>query len=152
MIYLQNFTGIASLNALPYVYHSCHYFIIQTVTKETTLPEDRENKISCSNFTNEMEVALEVISGKWKSTIIWNLYLAEKIRFNEFFKIIPGITQKMLTQQLRKLEDNKLVTRTVYPSTPPTVEYSLTPLAQDVIPILENLNQWGKKVIQSYTR
>ncbi len=114
------------------------------------MPEDRENKISCSNFTHEMEVALEVISGKWKSTILWNLYLAEKIRFNEFFKIIPGITQKMLTQQLRKLEENKLVERTVYPSTPPTVEYSLTPLAHDVIPILESLNLWGKKVIQSY--
>ncbi len=118
--------------------------------KECTLPEDRENKISCSNFTNEMEVALEVITGKWKSTILWNLHLAEKIRFNEFFKIIPGITQKMLTQQLRKLEENKLVNRTVYPSTPPTVEYSLTPLAKDVIPILESLNKWGKKVIESY--
>ncbi len=114
------------------------------------MPEDRENKVSCSNFINEREVALEVISGKWKSTIIWNLHLSGKIRFNEFFKIIPGITQKMLTQQLRKLEENKLVVRTVYPSTPPTVEYSLTPLAEDVIPILENLRQWGKKIIQSY--
>ncbi len=114
------------------------------------MPEDRENKISCTNFTHEMEVALEVISGKWKSTILWNLHLSEKIRFSEFFKIIPGITQKMLTQQLKKLEENKLVVRTVYPSTPPTVEYSLTPLAKDVIPILENLNHWGKKVIHSH--
>ncbi len=114
------------------------------------MPEDRENKISCSNFTQEMEVALEVISGKWKSAILWNLHVAEKIRFNEFFRIIPGVTQKVLTQQLRKLEENKLVNRTVYPSTPPTVEYSLTALGKDVIPILENLNQWGKKVIQSY--
>ncbi len=120
--------------------------------KEVALPEDRENKVSCSNFTNEREVAIEVISGKWKSTILWNLHLAEKIRFNEFFKIIPGITQKMLTQQLRKLEDNKLVVRTVYPSTPPTVEYSLTPLAKDVIPILESLSHWGKKVIASYNK
>ncbi len=114
------------------------------------MPEDRENKISCSNFTHEMEVALEVISGKWKSTILWNLHLSEKIRFNEFFKIIPSITQKMLTQQLRKLEESNLVVRTVFPSTPPTVEYSLTPLAKEVMPILESLNLWGKKVIQSY--
>ncbi len=118
--------------------------------KEFALPGDRENKVCSSNFTIEMEVALEVISGKWKSTILWNLHLEDKIRFNEFFKIIPSITQKMLTQQLRKLEENKLVVRTVYPSTPPTVEYSLTALAKDVIPILEDLNQWGKKVIQSY--
>ncbi len=116
------------------------------------MPEDRENKVSCNNFVNEREVALEVISGKWKSTILWNLHLAEKIRFNEFFKIIPSITQKMLTQQLRNLEKNKLVVRTVYPSTPPTVEYSLTPLAKDVIPILESLSHWGKKVIKSYNK
>ncbi len=116
------------------------------------MPEDREHKISCGNFTHEMEVALEVITGKWVSTIVWNLHLAEKIRFNEFFKLIPGITQKMLTQQLRKLEENKLVIRTVYPSTPPTVEYSLTPLGKDVIPILEHLNAWGKKIIQQYNQ
>ncbi len=114
------------------------------------MPEDRENKVSCSKFTHEREVALEVISGKWKSTILWSLHLEDKIRYNEFFKIIPGITQKMLTQQLRTLEKNKLVARTVYPSTPPTVEYSLTPLAKDVIPILESLSRWGKKVIMSY--
>ena len=115
------------------------------------MPEDRENKISCSNFTHEMEVALEVIAGKWKSTILWNLHTAEQIRFNEFLKIIPGITQKMLTQQLRKLEESNLVSRKVYSSVPPVVEYSITPLAKDLIPILESLNQWGKKVIKSYS-
>lgn len=114
------------------------------------MPEDRENKISCSNFTHEVEVALEVITGKWKSTILLNLHTAESIRFNEFLKIIPNITQKMLTQQLRKLENDNLVIRKVYPSVPPVVEYSLTPLAKDLIPILESLNQWGKKVIISY--
>jgi len=114
------------------------------------LPEERENKISCTNFTHEVEVALEVIAGKWKSTILLNLHTAESIRFNEFLKIIPNITQKMLTQQLRKLEKNHLLIRKVYPSVPPVVEYSLTPLAKDLIPILEKLNQWGKKVIASY--
>ncbi len=117
---------------------------------EVTLPDDREHKVSCSNFIDEREVALEVISGKWKSTILWNLHLEGKIRFNEFFKIIPSITQKMLTQQLRKLEKDNLVMRTVYPSTPPTVEYSLTDLAKDLIPILESLSHFGKKVIKSY--
>ncbi len=114
------------------------------------MPEDRENKISCSNFTKEMEVALEVLSGKWKSTILWALHEFEQIRFNEFLRIIPGITQKMLTQQLRKLEENKLVSRKVYPNVPPIVEYSLTSLGKEAIPLLENLNKWGKKVIKSY--
>ncbi len=116
------------------------------------MPEDRENKVSCSNFTHEMEVALEVLSGKWKSTILWSLQDSEQIRFNEFLRIIPGITQKMLTQQLRKLEENNLVARKVYPTVPPVVEYSLTPLGKEAIPLLEALNKWGKEVIKSYNQ
>ncbi len=116
------------------------------------MPEDRENKISCSNFTKEMEVALEVLSGKWKSTILWSLHEEELIRFNEFLRIIPAITQKMLTQQLRKLEENNLIDRKVYPSVPPVVEYSLTPLGKRAIPLLEALNKWGKEVITSYNK
>ncbi len=125
----------------------CQFF-----NKENILPEDRENKISCSNFTKEMEVALEVLSGKWKSTILWSLHESEQIRFNEFLRIIPGITQKMLTQQLRKLEENNMVTRTVYPSVPPIVEYSLTELGKRSIPLLDALNKWGKEVISSYNK
>ncbi len=116
------------------------------------MPEDRENKISCSNFTNEMEVALEVLSGKWKSTILWSLHQSELIRFNEFLRIIPGITQKMLTQQLRKLEENNLIARKIYPTVPPTVEYSLTDLGKEAIPLLTALNKWGKEVINSYNK
>ncbi len=116
------------------------------------MPEDRENKVSCSNFTNEMEVALEVLSGKWKSTILWSLQDSEQIRFNEFLRIIPGITQKMLTQQLRKLEENNLISRKVYPTVPPVVEYSLTSLGKEAIPLLEALNKWGKEVIKSYNK
>ncbi len=114
------------------------------------MPEDRENKISCNNFVHEMEVALEVISGKWKVAILWNLHSSGIIRFNELLRIMPNITQKMLTQQLRNLEENNLVHRKIYPAVPPVVEYSLTPLAKDLIPILEKLNQWGKLVIDSY--
>ncbi len=116
------------------------------------MPEDRENKISCSNFTKEMEVAIEVLAGKWKTTILWSLHESEQIRFNEFLRIIPGITQKMLTQQLRKLEENNLVSRKIYPAVPPIVEYSLTDLGKDVIPLLNSLNKWGKEVIKSYNK
>lgn len=114
------------------------------------MPSERENKISCQHFLYEMEVALEVISGKWKSAIIWNLYLEENIRFNGFLKIIPEITQKMLTQQLRNLESSNLITRKIYPVVPPVVDYSLTPLGKELIPILEDMNRWGKKFISMY--
>ncbi len=111
------------------------------------MPEDRRNKISCSNYKCEIELTLEIISGKWKALILWNLGNYGIIRFNEFKRRIPGITQKMLTQQLRDLENNKLVSRKVYPQVPPMVEYSLTELGERLIPILEEMDKWGKDYI-----
>lgn len=111
------------------------------------MPEDRLNKISCSNYKCEIELTLEIISGKWKALILWNLGNYGTIRFNEFKKRIPGITQKMLTQQLRDLEKNKLLSRKVYPQVPPMVEYSLTELGIKLIPILEEMDKWGKDYI-----
>ncbi len=114
------------------------------------MPQERKNKISCSEFNYEMEVALEVIGGKWKAAILWNLYQLKVIQFNQFFKVLQGITQKMLTQQLKALEKDQLINRKVIPSVPPVVEYSLTPLASEVIPILDELNRFGKKVLQNH--
>ena len=111
------------------------------------MPEDRLNKISCSNYKCEIELTLEIISGKWKALILWNLGNYGTIRFNEFKRRIPGITQKMLTQQLRDLENNKLVSRKVYPQVPPMVEYSLTELGERLMPILEEMDRWGKDYI-----
>ncbi len=114
------------------------------------MPEERKNKISCSEFNYEMEVALEIIGGKWKAAILWNLYQLNVIHFNQFLKVLQGITQKMLTQQLKALEKDKLIKRKVIPSVPPMVEYSLTPLAHEVIPILDELNKFGKKILQNH--
>lgn len=111
------------------------------------MPEDRLNKISCSNYKCEIELTLEIISGKWKALILWNLGNYGIIRFNEFKRRIPEITQKMLTQQLRDLENNKLISRKVYPQVPPMVEYSLTELGENLIPILEEMDKWGKNYI-----
>jgi DNA-binding HxlR family transcriptional regulator len=111
------------------------------------MPEDRLNKISCSNYKCEIELTLEIISGKWKALILWNLGNYGTIRFNEFKRRIPGITQKMLTQQLRDLENNKLLTRKIYPQVPPMVEYSLTELGENLMPILEEMDKWGKDYI-----
>lgn len=116
------------------------------------MPKDRENKVSCQHFLYEMEIALEILSGKWKSVIIWNLYEMDTIRFNEFLRIIPGITQKMLTQQLRDLEEHNIITRRITQAKTITVEYSLTPLGEELIPILESLNLWGKKYLDIYSK
>lgn len=114
------------------------------------MPKDRTNKISCHNFNHEIEVVLEVLGGKWKVLLLLNLYEHKTIRFNEFRKLIPNISQKMLTQQLRVLEDNGLVYRTVYPQVPPMVEYGLTEIAQTLIPILHSMENWGKIYLKEY--
>lgn len=89
-----------------------------------------------------MELTLNLIGGKWKSLILW--HLGEKtMRFSELRRTLPQVTQKMLTQQLRELEDNALVNRVVYTQIPPKVEYSLTEAGKSLLPILSMLNEWG---------
>lgn len=114
------------------------------------MPDSREHKISCSNYHCEIELTLEILSGKWKALIIWNLHLHEVIRYNEFRRLIPSITQKMLTQQLKELERYGIVLRKEYPSVPPMVEYELTEMGKELIPIMEAMDQWGKKYVKEY--
>jgi len=83
-----------------------------------------------------IEVIVDVIGGKWKMLILWNLKEDLK-RFNELRRLIPGITQKMLTAQLRELERDGIVLRKVYPQVPPKVEYSLTKYGQSLKPFIE---------------
>jgi DNA-binding HxlR family transcriptional regulator len=91
-----------------------------------------------------VETCLELLSGKWKPRILWKLHQNEVMRFNEFRRSIAGnITAKMLTQQLRELENDGLITRTVYPEVPPRVEYRFSDFGQTLRPILEAIAQWG---------
>ena len=89
-------------------------------------------------------VTLGVIGGKWKPLILWHIR-DRSIRFNELMKAMSGITQKMLTQQLRELEQDGLVARKVYPEVPPRVEYSITPYGQTLEPVLQLMCDWGEK-------
>lgn len=90
-----------------------------------------------------MELTLDLIGGKWKTLILW--HLEEKtLRFSELKRSLPKITQKMLTQQLRELEASGLVKRFIYTQIPPRVEYSLSPAGKSLLPILENMCQWGR--------
>lgn len=86
--------------------------------------------------------ALEVIQGKWRLPIVLALSFGKK-RFGDIQRNIVDISPKMLSQELKALEENKIITRTVYDSKPVTVEYSLTPLGQSLKKILEELLKWG---------
>ena len=86
--------------------------------------------------------ALSIIGGKWKVIILWNLQDGVR-RFGELQRQVKGISQKMLTQELRDLEESGLVSRKVYPVVPPKVEYSLTETGWSLKPVLEQLCAWG---------
>jgi DNA-binding HxlR family transcriptional regulator len=89
-----------------------------------------------------VEATLELIGGKYKALILWHLS-SEILRFSELRKRIPKATPKMLTQQLRELEEQNLVHREVYPVIPPKVEYSLTETGRSLMPILVAMRDWG---------
>lgn len=89
-----------------------------------------------------VETTLKLIGDKWKVLILRDLFEGTK-RFNELKKSLTGVTQKMLTQQLRELESNQIIHREVYPVVPPKVEYSLTELGQSLKPVLDSLTEWG---------
>lgn len=95
-----------------------------------------------------MALVQKLLSGKRKIMILW--YLSNKVlRFNDIKKKLPDVTQKMLTQQLRSLEEDKLIFRHVYPVVPPKVEYGLTELGEKIIPILEMMHEFGAVYLES---
>lgn len=89
------------------------------------------------------EVALEIIGGKWKLVILYNLLEGTK-RFGELRRAMPHVTQRMLTRQLRELEEDGLLHREVYPQVPPKVEYSLTEIGKSLEPIVRQIDDWGE--------
>lgn len=92
-----------------------------------------------------VDATISLIGGKYKSIILWHL-IDKTLRFNELQKIITSATPKMLSQQLRELEQDGLINRVVYPVVPPKTEYSLTEYGDSLIPVLNAMCDWGKKV------
>nr|WP_154984854.1 helix-turn-helix domain-containing protein [Paenibacillus xylanexedens] len=88
---------------------------------------------------------MSVIGGKWKMIILYLLAAKQPVRFNEMQRQIGAITYKVLSAQLKELEADGLVTRKEFPQIPPKVEYSLTSKAQTILPVLEQLCEWGEK-------
>lgn len=100
-------------------------------------------------YNCEKELTLSVIGGKWKMIILWHLGKQGTKRFSDLPDLIPDITPKMLTSQLRELEDDFIVHREFYPVVPPKVEYSLTGHGRSLMPVLELMYDWGNSYIEA---
>lgn len=96
-----------------------------------------------------MALGINVLSGKWKLQILWSIYNRKIVRFNELQRTLGNITTKTLTAQLRELEGQKILQRTIYPEVPPRVEYSFTDLGMTLEPVLKALCDWGTQYLQS---
>lgn len=94
-------------------------------------------------FGCAVEATASIIGGKWKAVILFYLFQGPK-RFNELRRLLPEVTQRMLTRQLRELEHDKLVHREVYKEVPPRVEYSLTEFGSSLGPIITQMSEWGE--------
>jgi DNA-binding HxlR family transcriptional regulator len=95
-----------------------------------------------------MDVTMDYIGGKWKTVVLWYLR-KDKKRFSELRKHIPNITEKMLSLQLKDLENDGIVKRKVYPEVPPKVEYYLTDFGKTLIPMLEEIAKWGRGLAET---
>ena len=98
--------------------------------------------------TCPVAATLELIGGKYKALILWHL-ADGKLRFSQLQKLVKNATPKMLTQQLRELENQQLIHREVFPVIPPHVEYSLTELGKSLLPILVAMRDWGAGYMKS---
>ncbi len=101
----------------------------------------RNRHPDCS-FGCPVEAALEIVGGKWKGVILFHLR-DDVRRFNELRRLIPGVSQRMLTKQLRELEADQIIHREIYRQVPPKVEYSLTNFGRTLTPTLVSLQEWG---------
>lgn len=108
----------------------------------------RHSRFDCTPGCS-VEAAIGLIDGKWKSIILWHL-LSGTLRFNEIRRHVDNCTPRMLTNQLREMEDDGLITRKVYAQVPPKVEYSLSDLGRTMEPILRALKDWGDANIGLY--
>jgi DNA-binding HxlR family transcriptional regulator len=92
-----------------------------------------------------IEHAIRMLEGRWKLLILFHLFGGKTLRFSDLERAIPGVTQKMLAQQLRHLERDGILTRTVYAEVPPRVEYRLTEWGQSLCPALDRLLTWAEE-------
>ncbi len=106
-------------------------------------PTGKLDDVTPEMAASAMEVAFRMLEGRWKMVIIFHLFEKSVLRFSELQRVIPGVSQKMLIQQLRELERDGIVQRIVYPQVPAKVEYRLTRWGQTMCPALDSLLEWA---------
>lgn len=107
------------------------------------LPAGKPVEMTPETAAAEVGRILQMLSGRWKLTILFQLFGGRVLRFSDLERAIPAISQKMLAQQLRQMEADGMVLRTVYPEVPPKVEYRLTDWGQALCPTLDSLLAWS---------
>lgn len=120
-------------------------FLVATVRKDSVNMSMADYKEKGNIQETPFGYTLSVIGGKWKMLILYLLAEKQPVRFNEMKRIIGAITFKTLSSQLKELEADGMVIRKEYPQIPPKVEYSLTHKADTLLPVLEQLCEWGEK-------
>ena len=101
-------------------------------------------------FLCHVDLALHFMGGKWKAYIIWNLQ-EKTLRFSQLQKMLPGVSKKVLTEQLNQMEQDELITRKIYPEVPARVEYSITELGMSLYEAMIPLKEWAEKLLQQNT-
>src|SRR5712672_3197214 len=114
----------------------------RTYKKVRYSPSSKERKHTPVTAASGVEQAIKFLEGRWKLVILFHLFGGKVLRFSDLERAIPAISQKMLIQQLRQMEADDVVRRTVYPQLPPKVEYRLTKWGQALCPALDGLLKW----------
>lgn len=112
---------------------------------------DNKFEFNSKLYSCYFELTLDLIGGKWKSVVIYYLGQHGTMRYHEIRNCMPKITERMLTKQLRELESEGFIHREIYKEIPPKVEYTLTPLGQSIIPILNQLKDWGENYYHGHS-
>jgi DNA-binding HxlR family transcriptional regulator len=114
-------------------------------TKKYAMETIMAKRYTPTSAAADVEAALRLLEGRWKLVILFHLFGGKVLRYSDLEKAIPAITQKMLGQQLRRMEADGIVVRTVYPQVPPKVEYRLTEWGQSLCPALDAILKWADK-------
>jgi DNA-binding HxlR family transcriptional regulator len=114
-------------------------------TNTVNQQDTKEKKIIFDENSCPVTATMKVLGGKWKPTLINAIYQTAPARFGELKRSVIGITQSMLTSQLRELEDDGIITRKIYAEIPPKVEYTLTEFGLTLSPIIQSMADWGNQ-------
>ena len=118
----------------------------------STLRDDLRKKLANGEFHCEKELTKSIISGKYKVVILWHLGHDGPMRYGEIHRLFRDISNRILTKQLRELEQDDIVDRTIYPESPPHVEYRLTDRGRTLVPVVDVIYGWGCANIDFYRR